>query len=150
MAKRQIPRQKPKFRGSAQNSAENWALFIRQPWEPVTTSSIVKWWTWAIFFVRKSFVQLSLDRNFLLGPRFLLCWVHHCLNNYQRTKTCSTIISCVSISMFDLCVIVLCCLVPSWSYPSTLEDSHNEPRSCRSHSCCLQCSHPRVFDGWGT
>ncbi|KAA8592508.1 hypothetical protein FQN60_017963 [Etheostoma spectabile] len=32
--------------------------------------------------------------------------------------------------------------VPSGSYPQALEDSHNQPRSSRSHSSCVQCSYP--------
>lgn len=29
--------------------------------------------------------------------------------------------------------------VPSGSYPQALEDSYNQPWSCRSHSSCVQC-----------
>lgn len=34
--------------------------------------------------------------------------------------------------------------VPSGAYPQALEDPHNQPWSCRSHSSRVQCCHPRV------
>lgn len=38
--------------------------------------------------------------------------------------------------------------VPSGSYPQALEDSHNQPRSCRSNSSCVQCCYPWVPHCW--